>query len=246
MKIIPYPSPNFNERPAGADIDTVIIHYTGMASAEAALERLCSKESEVSAHFLIDEAGQPYELVSPEKRAWHAGISTWQGRNNLNHSSIGIELVNPGHEIGYQPFSEEQILSLLNLLGVLNESYTIPRERYIGHSDVAPLRKVDPGELFPWKRLAEAGFGVFPEKDHSDQSVIAKIGDNGPEIKMLNKQLGIIGYDEFDREGFEDHTVQIIRAFQAHWRPEGVHGNLDAGTWSALKEVAQLIIGDTE
>lgn len=246
MKIIHRPSPNYNERPAGAEVDTVVIHYTGMVSAGAALERLCNKDAEVSSHFLIDEAGGLYELVHPEKRAWHAGVSNWQGRDNLNHSSIGIELVNPGHEFGYRPFPEAQITSLLELLVFLKDVYAIPRERYIGHSDIAPFRKMDPGELFPWKRLAAAGFGVFPQKDHSDQTIIKKAGDNGPEIKMLNKQLGIIGYDGFDRDAFGDHTAQIIRAFQAHWRPEGVHGKLDAGTWSALNEVAQLIIGDTE
>ena len=246
MEIIQYPSPNYNERPADAAIDTVILHYTGMVSAEAALERMCSEEAEVSAHFMIDEDGTLYQLVDPGKRAWHAGISVWQGRQNLNHSSIGIELVNPGHEFGYRMFPESQLQSLMDLLRFLSETYAIPRERYIGHSDVAPLRKSDPGELFPWKKFADAGFGVFPKKGHSDQTIINKTGDNGPEIKMLNKQLGIIGYDEFDRDVFGDQTAQTIRAFQAHWRPEGVHGNLDAGTWSALNEVAQLIIGDTE
>jgi len=239
------PSPNYNERPEGSEIDTVVLHYTGMQSAAAALERMCDPKAEVSAHYMIDESGAVFELVHPDLRAWHAGVSVWQGRENLNHTSIGIELVNPGHEFGYKVFPDQQIVSLLKLLDFLSQSYAIPTSRYIGHSDIAPLRKQDPGELFPWKHLAEHGFGVFPAKDHSNQQLVLDSALTDADLKILNKQLGIIGYDGFDRDAFGAQTAQVLRAFQAHWRPEGVHGNLDEGTLSAIQEVAQLITGDT-
>jgi N-acetylmuramoyl-L-alanine amidase len=246
IDLIDHPSPNWNERPEGVAIDTVVLHYTGMQSGKEALGRLCCEQAQVSSHYLIDEDGTAYQLVDDKKRAWHAGVSSWQGRGNLNHSSIGIELVNPGHEFGYRDFPEAQIASLLALLNALKEKHAIPTSRFIGHSDIAPLRKNDPGERFPWKKLSHRGFGVFSEKDFSNQEFIELTSNNAAEIKVLNKQLGIIGYDGFDSDGFGAQTSQVIRAFQAHWRPEGVHGKLDKGTWSALQEIAKLIIGDTE
>ena len=146
----------------GAAVDTLILHYTGMPSAAAALERLCDPAAAVSAHYLIDEDGSTTRLVPEERRAWHAGASIWAGRARLNDCSIGIELVNPGHEWGYRPFTEAQYASCIALCRAILERWPIPPHRVLAHSDVAPERKQDPGELFDWARLGAAGIGLWP------------------------------------------------------------------------------------
>lgn len=160
--MIDRPSPNHDERPDGAAIDILVLHYTGMRTAEEALARLCDPQARVSAHYTVDRDGSIYRHVPEERRAWHAGISFWAGEHNVNGRSIGIELVNPGHEFGYIPFPDEQIASLIELAhGVLGR-HPIPAGHVVGHSDVAPNRKTDPGELFPWAHLAQHGVGLFP------------------------------------------------------------------------------------
>ena len=152
MKIVERPSPNHDTR-GGQAIDILLLHYTGMPSGEEALERLCDPNAEpgrVSAHYCIDEAGTTYRLVAEEERAWHAGVASWAGATNINARSIGIELVNPGHEFGYRPFPEAQMHSLMTLSQDILRRHAIPARRVLGHSDVAPLRKEDPGELFDW------------------------------------------------------------------------------------------------
>ncbi len=240
------PSPNWNERPpvgpdGGVLIDTVVLHYTGMTSATEALERLCLPESEVSAHFLIEEDGKIHQLVHPDHRAWHAGVSCWQGRDNLNHTSIGIELVNPGHEFGYCPFPEDQVASLVSLLKVLARRYHIPQDRYLGHSDIAPGRKQDPGELFPWQRLAGQKFGLTATYQRNDKTIIAKKGMVSTEIASLNKSLRIIGYPVTQGEVFSQQTHDALQAFQQHWRQEEVSGCLDSGTLSAISSIEKQI-----
>ena len=244
-------SPNCDERlpPEGHDkpvIDTIILHYTGMESAEAALERMCDPDAEVSAHYMIDEQGKVFELVAPEKRAWHAGVSFWQGRNGLNHTSIGIELVNPGHDLGYLGFPEAQIESLLALLRSLRDKFDIPANRYLGHSDVAPGRKVDPGEKFPWQRLSEEGFGVWPTSRcdatlTNKKTILAKKGMMGSEIASLNKLLVLAGYSVPVNEEFSQMTADALAAFQRHWHQEGVHGYLDESTLVVLKDIAKRL-----
>lgn len=152
-----YKSPNFTARRGGHEIPSmIIIHYTGMKTGQEALERLCDPEAQVSAHYVIEENGDIYQLVDDDKRAWHAGASEWQGETDINSASIGIELVNPGHEWGYRDFPDVQIEALIELSKDLVERYGIPVERILGHSDVAPGRKQDPGELFPWDRYRAA------------------------------------------------------------------------------------------
>lgn len=153
-------SPNFNDRPEGMQIISVIIHYTGMKTAEAALERLCDPDAEVSAHYFIDEDGAVTMLVEPENRAWHAGVSEWEEFKNFNDFSIGIELVNPGHEHGYRAFPDVQIDALIDLLKDLYVRYPIKPELVLGHEDIAPDRKKDPGELFPWQRLVQEKLAI--------------------------------------------------------------------------------------
>jgi N-acetylmuramoyl-L-alanine amidase len=154
-------SPNADDRPGAGTVDALILHYTGMASAEAALSRLCDPAARVSAHYLIDEDGTVMALVPEERRAWHAGISVWQGVEHLNDRSIGIELVNPGHEFGYRPFPEAQYRACVGLCQGILGRWPIPAHRVLAHSDVAPRRKQDPGELFDWRRLAQAGIGLW-------------------------------------------------------------------------------------
>ena len=161
-------SPNFGERAGGVKPSLIIIHYTGMVTAAAALERLCDPASEVSAHYFIDEGGQVLNLVDEEYRAWHAGVSHWRGEADINSHSIGIELVNPGHEFGYEDFPGVQIAALITLCKEIMGRYEILPESVLGHSDIAPGRKSDPGEKFPWEALACEGVGLWPAPEEGD------------------------------------------------------------------------------
>ncbi len=236
-------SPNWNERPAfGGEkrllIDTIILHYTGMPTGAEALERLCSADSQVSAHYLVEENGDIFALVDPEKRAWHAGVSSWQGQENMNNSSIGIEVVNPGHDHGYRPFPERQIARLIELLGYLKARFDIPTQRFLGHSDVAPGRKQDPGELFPWARLADHRFGLWARKYTNDATFIAKKGMVSSDVARLNKSLATIGYAILPSDRFSQETFDALTAFQRHWRPEQIDGQLDRSTQAVINDIA--------
>lgn len=162
MHIISNPSPNVSERKKGVEPDMIVLHYTDMLTAEDAVKRLTDPRYEVSAHYLIDQDGLIYRLVDDTKKAWHAGISCWRGRAALNDYSIGIELANPGHTNGYTRFPVKQINSCIALCTDITRRYVIPPEHIVAHSDIAPLRKKDPGELFPWHKLAESGIGIWP------------------------------------------------------------------------------------
>ena len=178
-------SPNVDDRPPGCAIDTLILHYTGMPSAAAALERLRDPGAKVSAHYLIEEDGSVVQLVPEERQAWHAGVSHWQGRARLNGCSIGIELVNPGHEWGYRPFTETQYDACIALCRSILTRWPIPPGRVLAHSDVAPARKQDPGELFDWPRLAAAGIGLWPPP-----------GAGAPRpVGQLQSDLARLGYE---------------------------------------------------
>ncbi len=166
--MIEKPSPNCGPRPDGAAIDMLILHYTGMESAEAALTRMCDADARVSAHYMIDEDGTVYRLVDEAMRAWHAGVSSWRGAGNINDRSIGIELVNPGHEFGYRRFPVSQMTALTGLCREILARHPIAPANVLGHSDVAPSRKQDPGELFDWQALAAAGIGLWPTAESAD------------------------------------------------------------------------------
>ena len=230
---------SFNDRPKGEVIDTVIIHYTGMMSGEEALERLCDPAVEVSAHYMIEEDGGVFQLVAEEKRAWHAGVSQWAGRENLNHNSIGIELVHPGHEFGYRSFAEMQIDSLLQLLHSINQRHAIPAHKYLGHSDIAPHRKTDPGELFPWNTLSLAGFGIVSNYHTRTGQLLASKGDKGANIIDYKKLFARLGYAIEQSEMFDTAFYNIIWAFQSHWRQSKVTGQLDEGTRDVLLDLLE-------
>ncbi len=212
------PSPNQDARPGG--IDTLVLHYTGMQSAQAAIDRLRDPEAKVSSHYVVDEDGTIVQLVPEERRAWHAGISFWRGRRVLNDSSIGIEIVNPGHEWGYRPFPARQIEAVIALSTAILARWPIPAGNVVAHSDIAPDRKQDPGELFPWDRLARHGIGLWAACDGADETPIAD---------DLAPRLASLGYDV---DGMPADI--ILRAFQRHWRQEAVTGIADRGSAARL------------
>lgn len=231
MDLIPAPSPNFDARKAPPDM--VVLHYTGMPTGEEALARLRDPRGKVSAHYLIEEDGRVFSLVAEARRAWHSGVSFWKGERDINAVSIGIELVNPGHEWGYRAFPEPQIGVLIELIGDIRSRWEIPDARILGHSDVAPERKTDPGELFAWKRLAEAGHGLWLEPPAAPGPALA-LGDDGTGVFALQAGLTRLGYDSAPSGRFDAHTAAIITAFQRHWRPDRVDGIADGETRARL------------
>lgn len=217
-------SPNAGHRRNGQKPDIVLLHYTGMETAQAALDRLCSEQAQVSSHYLIDEDGTLYSLVPEDLRAWHAGLSCWEGDRDVNSRSIGIELVNPGHEFGYRPFPDTQIDRLLSLAKDIIDRYRIRPWHVLGHSDVAPKRKSDPGELFPWKTLAQHGIGLWPEPLKKPSFPAPLPGDTGQTVQRLQRLLLGFGYDITVSAVYDDDTTDIVRAFQRHFAPHTIDG----------------------
>ncbi len=216
-------SPNHDPRPENVPVDMLIFHYTGMENGTAAFDRLCDPASKVSAHYLIEENGTIRQMVEENRRAWHAGVASWRGETDINGRSIGIELVNPGHEFGYRPFPAPQMTALEELAGEILQRWPIPARNVVGHSDVAPVRKQDPGELFNWCALAAKGIGIWP-----DGTLQATPNDAA---SLLSRY----GYDISD-------LPAAITAFQRHFRPERITGEPDtetAGLLAALCKIAE-------
>lgn len=230
-------SPNFDERPAGTKIDILLLHYTGMESAEAARARLCDPEAKVSAHYLVEEEGQIHGLVAEEMRAWHAGVSHWAGASDINARSIGIELVNPGHEFGYRAFPEAQMESLIGLCQDILGRQTIPKSRVLGHSDVAPARKEDPGELFDWPGLARAGIGLWPDAP--------ELPENCPKIGEIQGMLQDFGYGIGVSGTLDEESRKVLTAFQRHFRPRRLTGEPDAECAGILRALLDLKSAET-
>lgn len=216
------PSPNFDDR-AGAPVDILVLHYTGMKSGAEALDRLRDRHAKVSSHYLVEEDGRVFRLVPEEKRAWHAGVSAWRGEGAINARSIGIEIVNPGHEWGYRPFPEGQIESVISLVRDICSRWPIPPARVIGHSDVAPERKDDPGELFPWRRLAAAGLAVGPYEGPADPTL---------DYAVSLKKLSAIGYDLP-----ETGPAAAILAFQRRFCPAALGQGMSPLTKAAIAAI---------
>jgi len=213
------PSPNWDERPEGVPVDTLILHYTGMQTGQAALDRLRDPEARVSSHYVVEEDGTVWQLVDEARRAFHAGISFWRGHSALNERSVGIEIVNPGHEWGYRPFPAAQMAAVTALCQGILSRHPIPARNVVGHSDVAPDRKEDPGELFDWPGLAENGVGLWPG------------AGAGPVTEdQVAACLRRIGYPVPD-------LATTLRAFQRHWRPALVDGAADLGTRSRIADL---------
>jgi N-acetylmuramoyl-L-alanine amidase len=240
LSFIPAPSPNFNERLH--PLDMLVLHYTGMKDGPAALARLCDPASQVSAHYMVEEDGRVFAIVPEEKRAWQAGRSWWQGQDDLNSRSIGIEIVNPGHEWGYRPFPDAQIATVIELCRGILSRWPIPQNRIVAHSDIAPDRKEDPGELFPWKRLADAGIGLWPDKPQVEPWMMhgAAPGDAGITVERLQQALASIGY-RIDVTGtFDEQTASVVRAFQRRWNPARLTGEGDSESIALAVAVAAL------
>ncbi|MBV8333959.1 MAG: N-acetylmuramoyl-L-alanine amidase [Alphaproteobacteria bacterium] len=231
LEIAERPSPNYGRRDEPMRIDMLVLHYTGMTTAAAALDRLCDPAARVSAHYLVDEDGAIWRLVSETRRAFHAGRSCWAGELDLNRVSIGIEIVNPGHQWGYRPFPEQQMAAVEALCLDLVSRFSIPPHRVVGHSDIAPDRKSDPGELFDWARLARAGIGVWPP------AAAETARGRGRGVGLLERaaslaDLAMIGYCV--TPGSEAVALTV---FQRRFRPERWDGRLDAETAQRLAEV---------
>ena len=231
MTVIEAPSPNFDSRTAPPGV--LVLHYTGMKTGQEALDRLRDPAAKVSSHYLVEEDGRVFRLVAEERRAWHAGASYWRGRRNLNGESIGIEIVNPGHEWGYRAFPEAQIFAVIALVADIRTRWDIEDRDIVGHSDVAPDRKDDPGELFPWKRLAEAGHGLWAEWPPAPGAPIGE-GEEGAAVFALQAGLTRLGFDLPPSGRFDVATTVAMRAFQRHWRPERVDGIADGETRARL------------
>jgi len=225
------PSPNFNERSASATITYIILHYTGMASADEAVERLCDPDSSVSAHYVIDEDGGVTQLVEEEDRAWHAGQSFWHGARDLNDLSIGIELVNPGHAFGYRTFPELQIKALRKLVRTLMDRYEMKAGCILAHSDIAPTRKQDPGELFPWKKLALDGIGLWP---HPEEGDYAPAGET--EVTTLLRAIGYACPNAAPEIMLADQI-----AFLRRYHPEALASGFDAESLARLRALARMV-----
>ena len=205
----------------------IVLHYTGMQSAQAAIDRLRDPVARVSSHYVVDEDGSVLRLVAEERRAWHAGVSSWRGRRELNAISVGIEIVNPGHEWGYRRFPALQMAAVCDLCLEILSRHRIDARDIVAHSDVAPDRKQDPGELFDWEGLAGNGVGVFPPGRDADTTGVVR---DEAGLRPVRAGLGRIGFDVAPEGALDPALATVIRAFQRHWRPEAVNGQADAGT----------------
>jgi N-acetylmuramoyl-L-alanine amidase len=232
------PSPNHGERSDGQRPDMIVLHYTGMPSAAGALERLCSAGSEVSAHYLVFEDGRVVQLVPEHRRAWHAGLSSWAGENDINSCSIGIEIANPGHDYGYPEFPRRQIAAVTALCRGIQTRHVIAPARVLAHSDVAPSRKQDPGEKFPWETVWDSGVGHWvPPAPWRDDGAVLALGDRGEAVTALQEALAKYGYGVPVSGYYDSATHAVVKAFQRHFRPQRIDGVADLSTRETLREL---------
>lgn len=234
-------SPNFGLRREGLGPELIVIHYTGMETAEAAEGWLCDPVSEVSAHYLVHEDGRVTQMVREADRAWHAGKSSWRGQADINSQSIGIEVANPGHSLGYRDFPSRQIDAVIALCRGIVTRHGVPREGVLAHSDVAPGRKIDPGERFPWDGLAAAGIGHFVAPAADGRGRFIAEGDRGAAVERLQSMLGLYGYGVEINGIFDLQTRVVVEAFQRHFRPACVDGVADGPTLDTLHRLLETL-----
>ena len=235
------PSPNHDERKDGRPPDMILLHYTGMPTGQAALERLTMAASRVSAHYVVFEDGRIVQCVPEALRAWHAGVSSWAGETDINSCSIGIEIVNPGHEFGYRDFPLRQVAAVISLCkSIITRRGPISADRILAHSDVAPSRKQDPGEKFPWTLLSESGIGhwVRPASLELDGRAL-KEGDSGELVTRLQRALRAYGYGIEETGRYDDATRDVVTAFQRHFRQARVDGIADTSTLLTLRALIE-------
>lgn len=240
MKTIQTPSPNFDER--SLPIALLVLHYTGMETGEAALSRMCDAEAKVSAHYMVEEDGRIFQLVAEDKRAWHAGLSEWQGETNINSNSIGIEIVNGGHdwpnEDGSLPdFPDVQINAVIALSkDIMSRHGDL---KVLGHSDIAPARKIDPGESFPWQGLAAAGLDYWPDVQGDDRRVLFEAGSRDRGVAIVQRGLAHIGYSARVTGVMDETTVEVVKALQRRYRQDQVDGVVDIQTMDIIKALTE-------
>lgn len=230
-RILDRPSPNHGPRPDGTPVDILLLHYTDMVRAEDAVDRLCDPAAQVSAHYVVAEDGQVWRLIDEQRRAWHAGVAWWDGAADINARSIGVEIANPGHSHGYRRFPEAQMAAVESLCRGILARHPIPPHRVLGHSDVSVGRKIDPGHLLDWRRLAAAGVGLWP-------------GDAEPcELPgaAIVEALASIGYRTETMESGHPANRAALSAFRRHWCPDTVGRPFDLGMAGMLKAVADAI-----
>lgn len=240
-----HPSPNFGERKGGAVPSILLLHYTGVASAQLAIAWLANRQSQVSCHYVVDEDGRITQMVAEGMRAWHAGLGAWAGDTDINSSSIGIEIQNVGHEAGYPDFPASQMAAVTRLAQDILARHRIRAERVLAHSDVAPQRKIDPGEKFPWDALAAQGVGhwVAPlALDPADPGV--QLGASSPFVSEMQALLLNYGYAVRPTGCLDTATEFVIKAFQRHFRPARVDGRLDHSTFATLQALSAALPGE--
>jgi N-acetylmuramoyl-L-alanine amidase len=232
-------SPNFGERRGQSRPNALILHYTGMPTADAALALLTDPASEVSAHYFVFEDGRIVQLVAERNRAWHAGKGHWKGESDLNSASIGVEIVNPGHDGGAPPFPDDQIAATIALARDILARRKVPPQRVLAHSDIAPHRKRDPGEVFPWRRLHEGGVGHWVEPAPISGAPLFRHEEEGPPVRALQALLALYGYGLELTGVYDRRTRAVVTAFQRHFRPARVDGEADASTVATLKALIE-------
>lgn len=228
------PSPNYGARHEGAEINIIVLHYTGMSDAQKACDWLCNEESQVSSHYLVDEAGGIVQMVDEACRAWHAGVSSWHGDEDINSASVGIEIQNIGHAQGYPDFPIAQMDAVAALCKDLVQRYQIKPRNVLAHSDVAPGRKVDPGEKFDWAYLHERGIGHWILPEPIKGGTFLQVGDSGDSVMALQSMLMLYGYGIEVSGNFDSRTKTVVEAFQRHFRPQLVEGVADQSTVTTL------------
>jgi len=233
------PSPNFGERRNGRQPDMIVLHYTGMPDAEGAVMRLCKEGSEVSAHYIVLEDGGVLQCVPERMRAWHAGESYWAGETDINSCSIGIELINRGHDWGYPDFPLRQIAAVIALCRGIIIRRNIPLDRVLAHSDIAPHRKKDPGEKFPWASLANSGVGHWEPPAPIEPGESLSIGASGDAVSRLQRNLADYGYNMPVTGHYDDATATVVIAFQRHFRPARIDGVADVSTRATLEALLE-------
>src|SRR4051794_8114718 len=240
------PSFNYGERTNGRLPDMIVLHYTGMPDVEGAIARLCTAGSDVSAHYIVLEDGRIVQCVPEDKRAWHAGVASWAGEEDINSCSIGIEIVNPGHDWGYPDFPSRQIAAVIALCRGIMLRRNIVAPRVLGHSDVAPARKQDPGEKFPWHSLANSGVGHWVYPAPIVPGDVLKAGASGDDVRDLQQALRRYGYGIEASGKYDAATTEVATAFQRHFRPAKVDGIADRSPLQTLRALLAALPAETE
>jgi len=238
------PSPNHGERNQGRLPDMIVLHYTGMPDVEGAIRQLCTAGTDVSAHYIVLEDGRIVQCVPEARRAWHAGVASWAGEEDINSCSIGIEIVNRGHDWGYPDFPLRQIAAVIALCRGIMLRRNVPSHRVLGHSDIAPSRKKDPGEKFPWHSLANSGVGHWVQPAPIVRSDALRIGAVSDDVRDMQRALAKYGYGVTINGKYDGPTREVVAAFQRHFRPARVDGIADQSTLTTLRSLLASLSAD--